>query len=154
MDEEYFSYALIKDPIYTPEEQKVISGWLLDYEGQISDGDRPMIAAVNLCYGYNTDEGCELWKQPECRNSYQTFELRSGYFGYIDEGSVYDKNTNLSFSDCREKCWNNCHCVGFITDGGTGCMLWTKDYLEFHQDYSGHAMLRYILISDETPQVK
>ncbi|CAK9167642.1 unnamed protein product [Ilex paraguariensis] len=74
-EEEYFSYSLIKDSRCTPEGRKAISGWMLDYNGQINDQDRPPIARVDLCYGYKTRgsggvyEGCELWEQPTCRNS-------------------------------------------------------------------------------------
>ncbi|GMP33771.1 hypothetical protein CsSME_00006945 [Camellia sinensis var. sinensis] len=31
------------------------------------------------------------------------------------ESSDRDDNSGLSISDCMEKCWNNCSCVGFTT---------------------------------------
>ncbi|CAL5432054.1 unnamed protein product [Camellia sinensis] len=128
--------------------------WLLDYHGWIYDGDRPMIAQVDLCYGYNKDKGCELWKQPQCRNGYQKFDERSGHFNDSDKASFYDGNTSIGLSDCREKCWNVCDCIGFMADiRGTRCLFWTKD-LEFNQDYAGSSARHYVLSSDQPPPHK
>ncbi|CAA2981489.1 Hypothetical predicted protein [Olea europaea subsp. europaea] len=87
--EDYFSYSLIIDPKLTPEYRKTISGWRLSYNGDIYDSDRPMIAQVSLCYGYNIQgspvyKGCELWEQPGCRNHNETFVLKSGNFRNSD----------------------------------------------------------------------
>lgn len=110
-----------------------------------------MIAQVDLCYGYNKDKGCELWKQPQCRNGYQKFDERSGHFNDSDKASFYDGNTSIGLSDCREKCWNVCDCIGFMADiGGTRCLFWTKD-LEFIQDYAGSSARHYVLSSDRPP---
>ncbi|CAL5355614.1 unnamed protein product [Camellia sinensis] len=124
--------------------------WLLDYQGLMYDGDRGLMAQVSLCYGYNTDNGCELWKQPQCRgHRSQTFDLRTGYFNDSgDKASFYDKNTSLGSSDCREICWDDCDCVGYKDYiGETGCMFWRNQ--EFHQDLSGSASPKhYVLISN------
>ncbi|CAL5432050.1 unnamed protein product [Camellia sinensis] len=151
-DEEYFSYSLIKVPYLFDliKSRNFISGWLLDYQGLMYDGDRGLMAQVSLCYGYNTDNGCELWKQPQCRGHHsQTFDLRTGYFNDSgDKASFYDKNTSLGSSDCREICWDDCDCVGYKDYvGETGCMFWRNQ--EFHQDLSGSASPKhYVLISN------
>ncbi|GMP95258.1 hypothetical protein CsSME_00044369 [Camellia sinensis var. sinensis] len=116
--------------------------------------EEPMIAQVDLCYGYNKDKGCELWKQPQCRNGYQKFDERSGHFNDSDKAWFYDGNTSIGLSDCREKCWNVCDCIGFMADiRGTRCLFWTKD-LEFNQDYAGSSARHYVLSSDQPPPHK
>ncbi|KAL0329896.1 UNVERIFIED_CONTAM: G-type lectin S-receptor-like serine/threonine-protein kinase [Sesamum radiatum] len=117
-DEEYFTYSLINVPSLTPDNIK-ISGLTMDYEGYISDKDRPTIAKAGLCYGYDenhTNPGCELREQPKCRNDGQMFDITSGEFRHVNgtpAPAVYDNNSSLSISDCREKCWNDCECVGY-----------------------------------------
>ncbi|KAI3468567.1 hypothetical protein Pfo_025230 [Paulownia fortunei] len=155
-DEEYFMYTLVQVPTLTPYERKVISGWRLDYQGNISDNDRPAIARASLCYGYKSQgsavyTGCELWEQPKCRNDHQTFIFRSGDFKPVNgrpAPSVYDSNPSLSLSDCREFCWNNCECVAYThAIGLDGCVYWRGKNLEFEQSLDGSVVRKYVLDS-------
>ncbi|KAK6158495.1 hypothetical protein DH2020_005809 [Rehmannia glutinosa] len=156
--EEYFMYTLLKVPNWAPNNRKVISGWKLDYQGDLYDNDRPMIARPSLCYGYNTEgdavyTGCERWEQPTCRNARQTFVLRSGGFRRVNGGvanSVYDRNSSLSLSDCRNICWNDCQCVAYMH--GDGCEYWRGKNLEFEQSLDGSAIRQYVL--DTAPSGK
>ncbi|XP_022867954.1 G-type lectin S-receptor-like serine/threonine-protein kinase CES101, partial [Olea europaea var. sylvestris] len=115
--EDYFSYSPIIDPKSTPEDRKTISGWQLKYNGDIYNRDRAMIAEVSHCYGYNIEgssvyEGCE----PSCRNHNETFVLKSGRFANGNGSEAiadFDDDYNLTESDCRGKCWNDCECLGF-----------------------------------------
>ncbi|KAK4435523.1 G-type lectin S-receptor-like serine/threonine-protein kinase [Sesamum alatum] len=136
-DEEYFTYSLINDPIFTPDNRK-ISAFRLDYEGYIFDMDRPSIAKAGYCYGYDeshSNPGCELRQQPKCRNDGQKFDLTSGDFRHVNgttASSVFDSNSSLSMSDCREKCWNDCDCVGYTSgNDSSGCVYWRGKNLEF-----------------------
>ncbi|KAA8521218.1 hypothetical protein F0562_011945 [Nyssa sinensis] len=121
----------------------------LDYQGYIYDSQtRPVMVKVDLCYGYNTNGGCELWDQPNCgngRNSSLRFELISGSFGIFF--SVLPDNRSLS--DCRAKCWNDCDCIGFQSFPG-GCVYWNGD-LEFFPDVTDASPRRYVLISQPPP---
>ncbi|KAL8063892.1 hypothetical protein ABFX02_01G055800 [Erythranthe guttata] len=161
-NEEYFTYSLIQVPNWTPEKRKVISGWMLSYQGNIYDNDRPFIADANLCYGYNTRgssfyTGCELWAQPECRNDRETFVLKSGDFRPVDGKSVpsvYDSNSSLTLSDCREICWNDCECVAYIdADRSDGCVYWRGKNLEFEQSLDGSVVRKYFLESASSSKV-
>ncbi|KAK6137234.1 hypothetical protein DH2020_029023 [Rehmannia glutinosa] len=157
-DEEYFMYTLLKVPNWTPDNRKVISGWKLDYQGDLYDNERPMIARPSLCYGYNTEgnavyTGCERWEQPTCRNARQTFVLRSGNFRPVNGrivNSVYDINSSLSLSDCRNICWNDCQCVAYMH--GDGCEYWRGKNLVFEQSLDGSANRKYVL--DTAPSGK
>ncbi|KAK6158494.1 hypothetical protein DH2020_005808 [Rehmannia glutinosa] len=147
-DENYFMYTLLIVPNITPDDRKVISGWKLDYLGDIRENDyhRPVIARPSLCYGYNIRMGCEPWEQLTCRNARQTFDFRSGDFtpgGAVD--SIHDSNSSLSLSDCRDICWNDCQCVAYIhTDG---CLYWRGENLGFEQSLDGSAVRKYVLIT-------
>ncbi|KAA8521216.1 hypothetical protein F0562_011877 [Nyssa sinensis] len=148
-DEQYFSYLIQNDPVMTPENRRIISGWRLDYKGYIYDSQTGSgMAQVDLCYGYNTNGGCELWDQPNCgngRNSSLRFELLSGNFP-ISGRALPD---NGSLSDCRAKCWNDCDCIAFesFTDG---CECWARRW-EFIPDVTGVSPRKYVLVSQPPP---
>ncbi|KAL0329899.1 UNVERIFIED_CONTAM: G-type lectin S-receptor-like serine/threonine-protein kinase [Sesamum radiatum] len=135
-DEEYFTYSLINLPQFTPDNRK-ISGVTVDYEGYVYDRDRPAIAKAGQCYGYDetrANPGCELREQPKCRNDGQMFDITSGEFRHVNgtpAPSVYNSNSSLSISDCREKCWNDCECVGYTSGNVSGCVYWRGKNLEF-----------------------
>ncbi|XP_073133215.1 G-type lectin S-receptor-like serine/threonine-protein kinase At1g67520 [Henckelia pumila] len=150
-DEEYFAYSLFEDPRWTPEDRKIVSGWRVRYTGDVTDIDsiRAFIVVVSLCYGYSPSgyKGCELWQQPTCRNSRETFVLRSG--GFLQRSGLvatsdFVENSSLSFSDCREKCWNNCDCFGF-NGYESGCVYWTGKDLEFRQSLAGNEAQYYVI---------
>ncbi|XP_073138954.1 G-type lectin S-receptor-like serine/threonine-protein kinase CES101 isoform X2 [Henckelia pumila] len=153
-NQEYFAYSLFQDPASTPDYRKFISGWRLAYNGTISDisiARSSSLARITRCYGYSRDQGCELWQQPRFRNSRETFVLRSGMF--TENGAVVDfmsqkidRNSSLSFTDCRDNCWNNFECFGF--DGvDLGCLYWTGKDLQFEQSLDGSKDTRYVLTS-------
>ncbi|KAL0331027.1 UNVERIFIED_CONTAM: G-type lectin S-receptor-like serine/threonine-protein kinase [Sesamum angustifolium] len=162
-DEEYFMYSLINVQALTPNTRN-ISGIRLDYEGFIYDRDRPTIAKTGFCYGYDeahTNPGCELREQPKCRNDGQTFDLTSGDFRHVNgtpAPAVYDSNSNLSISDCREKCWNDCECVGYTSGNQSGCVYWRGKNLEFVRsaspDNSPEAANTFVLVSTSSRQAK
>ncbi|KAL0393732.1 UNVERIFIED_CONTAM: G-type lectin S-receptor-like serine/threonine-protein kinase [Sesamum latifolium] len=157
-DEEYFTYSLINDPVFTPDDRKVISGWRLDYNGDIFDNDRPGIVLASSCYGYKAkgsaaSKGCALWKQPKCRNNHETFVLRSGDFRPVNGQivrAVYDSNSSLSLSDCREICWDDCECFAYNDYGTAGCMYWRGKNLEFEQSLDGSAVKKYVLTASSS----
>nr|POE53767.1 g-type lectin s-receptor-like serine/threonine-protein kinase [Quercus suber] len=118
-DEEYFTY--------NNTDQSQQSKWMISQIGELHDIKGSSIARADLCYGYNTNGGCQRWKQPECRHRGDTFELQSGFFN--TEASSFLNNQSLSISDCRHACRSNCSCVAFFSslfDDGTGCKFWTE----------------------------
>ncbi|KAK4382862.1 G-type lectin S-receptor-like serine/threonine-protein kinase [Sesamum angolense] len=157
-DEEYFTYSLINDPVFTPDTRKVISGWRLDYKGDIFDNDRPGVVLASSCYGYKAkgsaaSKGCALWRQPKCRNSRETFVWRSGNFMPVNGQlvrAVFDSNSSLSLSDCREICWDDCECAAYGDYGTGGCMYWRGKNLEFEQSLDGSAVKKYVLTASSS----
>uniref|UniRef100_A0A166IXM6 Apple domain-containing protein n=1 Tax=Daucus carota subsp. sativus TaxID=79200 RepID=A0A166IXM6_DAUCS len=137
------------DPVLTPESRRYLSGWRLDYQGNIFDEDRPQIAGVDNCYGYNTRSkpphtfyaGCKLWEQPTCRDHLQ-YEIQTGYFEN-NVSYLNDSNTSLGYTDCKVKCWEDCNCYGFMNNGDTGCIFYRGSNLKFHS--SGNYPKIYVL---------
>ncbi|KAL4598173.1 hypothetical protein ACB092_11G040800 [Castanea dentata] len=120
-DEEYFYFS--------NRNQSLVSEWLLSPMGQLKDLKGEDIARADNCDGYNTNGGCQTWKQPMCRHQGDKFDLRSGYLVAGDFSPPY--NSSHGISDCRAICWNNCSCVAFTSlfDNNTGCQFWTRNYL-------------------------
>ncbi|KAK1368293.1 hypothetical protein POM88_034385 [Heracleum sosnowskyi] len=130
--EEYFSYTLRVDPS-EPKHRNFISGWMLNFQGNILDDDRPYFAFVQNCYGYDTRRllyaGCKLWEQPKCRKPPQMYEIQTGYFEDHDGSTVDENNASLGYSDCRAKCWEDCDCFGFMNFDGIGCHFYKGSFM-------------------------
>ncbi|CAI9095185.1 OLC1v1031069C2 [Oldenlandia corymbosa var. corymbosa] len=127
----------------------------LSPEGQIVDvANSGLIVSPyqEFCYGYEGDNGCASSALPSCRSSRNTFQSKSGSF-FGDNGN-YDENSNVSLSDCMEKCWNDCNCNGFtVSSNGTGCITWTQKK-EFRLDESGQTVKKYVLAAEKSPKGK
>ena len=110
---------------YVNSNQSQRSEWLLTTVGQLKDLKGQDIARADNCYGYNTNGGCQRWKQPVCRHHGDIFDLRTGFLVAGDFSGNY--NSSLSIIDCRAICWNNCGCVAFTSwfPNDTGCRFWT-----------------------------
>ncbi|KAK7342867.1 hypothetical protein VNO80_25823 [Phaseolus coccineus] len=97
--------------------------WTLTEIGQISD-DEGYVARADLCYGYNTDGGCQRWQDiPKCRNPGDVFQKKTGHINYPNVS--FEGNVSYGYSDCEASCWSNCTCSGFneLYSNGTGCMF-------------------------------
>uniref|UniRef100_A0A7N2LKL6 Bulb-type lectin domain-containing protein n=1 Tax=Quercus lobata TaxID=97700 RepID=A0A7N2LKL6_QUELO len=70
-DEEYFYFS--------KRNQILVSEWLLSPMGQLKDLKGEDIARADNCDGYNTNGGCQTWKQPMCRRQGDRFDIRPGY---------------------------------------------------------------------------
>lgn len=118
-EEEYFSFR--------DKNQSQQSEWILATTGQLKVIEGPIIARADICYGYNTNGGCQKWKQPKCRDG-EELDFSSGYFIKNEDHSTKIANASLSISDCRADCWNNCSCVAYssLSDNATGCQFWTE----------------------------
>ncbi|KAH6820508.1 hypothetical protein C2S53_008781 [Perilla frutescens var. hirtella] len=160
----YFMFTVMNESEWTPESRRVVSGWRLSPQGDVSTiDDRGQILNIfNSCYGYSTQGlGCQVWEQPKCRNRHQTFDLRSGMFRHANQTPVsrtYDFNSSLSLSDCREACWRwpNCECVGYNNFVGenSGCWYWIGKDLVWEQDLDGSTEKIYVLQSSGTGKKK
>ncbi|CAA3006860.1 Hypothetical predicted protein [Olea europaea subsp. europaea] len=154
--EDYFTYSFITDSSF--DIWDTISGWQLKYNGDLFNNHGAMIAEVSLCYGYSIKgssvfKGCELWEQPSCRNHNETFVLKSGHFAKGNgskpiEESANDANASLTESDCRENCWKDCECVGFVSSSkyGSGCTYWKGKIFTFVQSYDGSQPKQFVLV--------
>ncbi|XP_031124009.1 G-type lectin S-receptor-like serine/threonine-protein kinase At1g67520 isoform X2 [Ipomoea triloba] len=130
----------------------------LDPRGLVYDPNNgPAIIDAGDCYGYENktqqSKGCEIWEQPACRGGGgQTFQERSGFFfNYSNSGlagavplGYTEEDSTASPSDCREKCWKDCDCVGYQRFDD-GCTYWRGTSLQFQQDNSGKTVALYVL---------
>ncbi|KAK7257027.1 hypothetical protein RIF29_30705 [Crotalaria pallida] len=123
-DEDSFTFATpnIKEP----------TKWALFETGELKGSDGKDIARADMCYGYNSDGGCQKFEIPSCRHPGYVFESREGYpnIGFNDTSIV--SNKSYSIGDCQASCWSNCSCVGFMSynSNGTGCVFFFGKSLE------------------------
>ena len=159
--EEYFTYSIdakYESLLYPQDGGR--SAWQLQYWGPIMDRNVG-ITEFGFCYGYGMeDEGCERWNQPKCRSHKQNFQVRSGRFansqglGYSNSITPADGTANLSSSDCRAYCWNDCDCLGYGGDSyGPGCYIW-EGKLQFVQDNSGRSPRHYVISTEPSNKGK
>ncbi|KAK7257024.1 hypothetical protein RIF29_30701 [Crotalaria pallida] len=119
-DENYFSFT-------TPYTEQT-TNWKLFESGHLTGLDGKDIARADMCYGYNTDGGCQKWKIPSCRYPGYVFEIFQGMGlpGYGENNDTnYDYFPIYGIGDCQDRCWSNCSCLGFMSsnDDGTGCVF-------------------------------
>ncbi|KAL2616262.1 hypothetical protein GLYMA_08G125800v4 [Glycine max] len=115
-DESYFTITTTSS-----NEQELIM-WEVLETGRLIDRNKEAIARADMCYGYNTDGGCQKWEEiPTCRHSGDAFETREVYVSMNMLNNL--GNSSYGPSDCRDICWENCACNGYRNyyDGGTGC---------------------------------
>ncbi|KAL8536460.1 hypothetical protein ACS0TY_011898 [Phlomoides rotata] len=143
-DEEWYLIFSVIPVAYST--QIVLSGWKLNYEGDIYDISKSMtIVRPSLCYNYYNQrsynfKGCasRSREQPTCRNEHQKFTWKSGYFR-PDKGEE-----EQIFENKFKPCWNNCTCAAY-TSGATGCSYWRGKNLEFVQSVDGSVARKYFL---------
>ncbi|XP_028097106.1 receptor-like serine/threonine-protein kinase SD1-6 [Camellia sinensis] len=144
-EEKYLTYSVYDEPLLM---------WRLEPRGGIVGSDT-YITPYRFCYGYQSgsNDGCVSgFGLPSCRSRKDTFMQKQARV----EGnpvSQRDDNSGLSISDCMEKCWNNCSCVGFTTSNsnGTGCITWTGDLV--YQETSGVEGI-YVMVHENSPKSK
>ncbi|KAK6913047.1 Serine-threonine/tyrosine-protein kinase, catalytic domain [Dillenia turbinata] len=128
---------------------QVVARWQLYYDGLIVDGgNRVLDDFSDFCYGYPENNGCAHRALPKCRGSNEKFVKLRGDFtkGKGKHYDNYDDNSSLSFSDCMEKCWISCDCVGWtVSSNGTGCATWSGDW-KFSNSTDG--VVKYVLVSE------
>ena len=72
-EEDYFTYSLVDDFDYLYFRGQNRSFWKLDDRGRIIRLDGMFLSDAELCYGYNTDYGCEKREYPKCRTKGDKF---------------------------------------------------------------------------------
>ncbi|XP_073266614.1 G-type lectin S-receptor-like serine/threonine-protein kinase CES101 isoform X2 [Populus alba] len=152
-DEDYFMFTVSGNQ-FTALGQRNFTMWQLTYDGSMADQITGQTYGGTACKGSNTDGGCETWSGPACRSNRNSFELRSGFF-VNTVPRVYDDNSSLSISDCKDICWKDCLCVGVSTIGNnannTRCTFY---YGSFTPDPSGDAMQYHIIVQDSSGKRK
>jgi len=111
---------------FTSTNENLTNRWTLSDTGMLSynykDG---YVARADLCYGYNTEGGCQKWQdKPNCRSPGDVFNKKSLRRNY--ENVTWEDNQNISHSDCEAACWSNCDCNGFKEAyvDGSGCRFY------------------------------
>ncbi|KAK7257031.1 hypothetical protein RIF29_30710 [Crotalaria pallida] len=107
--------------------------WVIMETGQLVGLKGTWIARADLCYGYNTDGGCQRWEIPTCRYPGDVFEKQTGSLNFSGNGISYETNTtSYGIGDCQAICWSNCSCTGFmsLTDYDTGCIYFSGKSLD------------------------
>ncbi|KAG4949929.1 hypothetical protein JHK84_043358 [Glycine max] len=139
-DESYFTITTLNEEL---------TRWELLKTGQLinRNGD-DNVARADMCYGYNTDGGCQKWEDiPFCRNPGDAFELKEVYLNLNLKNFL--ANSSYSPSDCRDTCWKNCSCDGFTDyyDDGTGCIFVYLNLTE-GADFASGGEKFYILVKN------
>ncbi|KAM4079733.1 hypothetical protein ACJW30_09G137300 [Castanea mollissima] len=49
--------------------------------------------------------------------------------------------------DCRERCLQNCSCIAYAFDSGTGCMTWTRTFIDTQKFSNGSGVDLYIRVA-------
>ncbi|KAJ0477857.1 putative protein kinase RLK-Pelle-DLSV family [Helianthus annuus] len=141
-EERYFSYESVNN---------IHPMWILRPQGRIVDGNDRRLSANDLCYGFDSGNGCVASSAtPKCWSERDRFSTLSGDFVSDVMRRVVDDNSSLSIGDCMVKCWNDCGCLGFVSVGnGTGCIRWTgaKSVGNFSVDSQGNAVTKFVLVS-------
>ncbi|KAL8259885.1 hypothetical protein R6Q59_027838 [Mikania micrantha] len=144
-EERYFSYNSIN---------YVNPMWILRPHGRIVDGNDRVISSSDLCYGYDSGNGCVASSNtPQCRSESDKFSPMNGDFASDMTRRSVDDNSSLSIGDCMMNCWNDCGCLGFITGGnGSGCIRWsgTKSVSNFSVDSLGNSVSKFVLVSSNS----
>lgn len=102
----------------------------------------------DFCYGYESHNGCVLSNLPKCRSKIEKFEDKRAIFG--PKTSIYlNFSSGPSLSDCMERCWKECDCLGFssfssITGMGCNILIGSNEY---KIDERGSVELIYLLVS-------
>uniref|UniRef100_A0A166F590 Bulb-type lectin domain-containing protein n=1 Tax=Daucus carota subsp. sativus TaxID=79200 RepID=A0A166F590_DAUCS len=134
-------------------------GWKLTHDGNIYEHGNVerVIAAVDDCYGYyrkgsksspvNNTAGCELFEQPKCRNVMLKFEAQTGFFSNSTDIKYSTDDHITGYSDCKSKCWEDCDCIGFMTNEETECIFYRgTTNTKFHNEDNSNRI--YILTTD------
>ncbi|EXB99124.1 G-type lectin S-receptor-like serine/threonine-protein kinase [Morus notabilis] len=95
-------------------------------DGMISYGNlSSSTTEISQCNGDYVVSGCAEQQLPVCRSRSDKIELLQGRFLEDKSNSTWyvDGNSSINLSDCWDRCWKNCSCVGFETFNldETGC---------------------------------
>nr|GLL18307.1 uncharacterized protein LOC109149193 [Ipomoea trifida] len=100
-------------------------------------------------------QGCHRRKPLNCHNGFTTdgFVKYSGIKLPDAKNSWY--NESMSLQECEELCLRNCSCMAYspldISDGGSGCLVWSGDLIDI-RSISSYGQDIYIkLASTEIP---
>ncbi|KAK7317481.1 hypothetical protein RJT34_01755 [Clitoria ternatea] len=144
-DEEYLTFT-------TPNEELTDTEWTLLETGQLVNRKGYDIARADMCYGHNTDGGCQKWEEiPSCRDPGDVFVTKEGYPNYSYDNITYLSNASYGISDCKARCWKDCSCYGFkeYHDNGTGCVFFLLNSTQGINIASGGDSL-YVLVRNNT----
>nr|KYP35588.1 Putative serine/threonine-protein kinase receptor [Cajanus cajan] len=117
-DESSFSFTTTNDDV------DVL--WWIASDGQLNNYSETVVWA-DMCYGYNTDEGCQRWEDiPECRSRGDVYQRKTGHLNF--EYAISEPNMSYGLSDCQAMCWSNCSCTGYKehNHNGTGCTFFSS----------------------------
>ncbi|GMP91826.1 hypothetical protein CsSME_00042335 [Camellia sinensis var. sinensis] len=79
----------------------------IEVDEDVEQEDKPGVQNLSISVFYKTQSS-------QVKVLFISLLLRA-FTSNSAESSDRDDNSGLSISDCMEKCWNNCSCVGFTT---------------------------------------
>ncbi|GMI72641.1 hypothetical protein like AT1G67520 [Hibiscus trionum] len=140
-DEQYLYYTTVISQLALEENPRL----LFRHNGNlVHGGSRLNIISSNTCDGNSTEKGCKRWEGPKCRNKGDKYGLRSiTPANLFSTNGTLRGNFSLSINDCKDICWNDCHCLGVNADRELGCEFLTGPYDEGALDgVSYHVIIR------------
>ncbi|XVF24231.1 hypothetical protein REPUB_Repub13aG0109900 [Reevesia pubescens] len=121
--EQYLYYTLLINQ-YTPEERRKNGRVVLLYDGSLLLNYRFYMFYSGTCAGDSTENGCERWEGPKCRNKGDKYEIRSITLTHKDSvNNTLMGNKSLSINDCKDICWKDCKCLGVNAKMDLGCQF-------------------------------
>ncbi|TXG66273.1 hypothetical protein EZV62_007548 [Acer yangbiense] len=159
-DEECLTYQLISlwrnDPEY--KNRANVSLLSLEYDGTLNHYGSQGLSSPTYdgeCDGRTSRvSGCERWKGPGCRMDGDMLHKKEVNVDLSVANNSSFNETLVSFSDCKDMCWNDCKCFGVTgsvtTDvnvmGFIGCTLWYGPLKEIANGDRGE--ISYMIIPD------
>ncbi|KAK7838926.1 g-type lectin s-receptor-like serine/threonine-protein kinase ces101 [Quercus suber] len=138
-NEKYFTYYLNKI--------RTLSRYMIDFTGAILEMTGLAPFSASAC-SYGSYPGCMKQQLPACRKPNDQFKQRKGVMS--GEGFKFDGNYNMSLSDCRAKCLDNCSCIAYAaTDyDDTSCTIWSKG-VNFKESNNSYSLDVYFLVQEK-----
>ena len=131
MNEDSFAFE-VKDGKFM--KWRLSSKGKLTSESEYGDDDSADIGNADICYGYNSNGGCQKWEDiPTCREPGEVFQIKPGRPKKMDNASAYEMNVIYGYSDCKMRCWRNCSCNGFqeYYSNLTGCVFYSWNSTQY-----------------------
>ncbi|PIN13317.1 Non-specific serine/threonine protein kinase [Handroanthus impetiginosus] len=94
---------------------------------------------------WDWSNGCSRIRPLNCGSGDGFLEVRGVKYPDVLE---YWLNTSMSLKECQDECLRNCSCVAYanpyITNGGTGCLMWFGELIDIRVVYGADKQVFYV----------